>query len=209
MDLAVIDVEQEKAREALTAYRRSVKDRQEAEVAQIMRGYRALARGQRLIALSATMRAGGLVERRAWQRDSRGGLSSWPVSLPALAVARADQREIRCTIQRGRARFYWDDDALYRERSRQRLDVQAFDPDEEHNSWHQRQFRAMVPLVPPPLRPAHALSGYVVLWEAEWAQDPPAPRDPALLKHIGGDVYAVLAVWDLTELERAVLAGRS
>lgn len=25
----------------------------------------------------------------------------------------------------------------------------------------------------------------------------------------GGDLYAVVAVWDLTELERAVLAGRS
>jgi hypothetical protein len=34
------------------------------------------------------------------------------------------------------------------------------------------------------------------------------PEDPALLKHIGGDLYAVLAVWNLTELERAVLSGR-
>lgn len=32
--------------------------------------------------------------------------------------------------------------------------------------------------------------------------------DPALLKHIGGDLYAVLATWDLTELERSVLGGR-
>ena len=67
--------------------------------------------------------------------------------------------------------------------------------------------RAMVPLVPPPLRPAHALRNYHVLWEADWQQAPPA--DPALLKHIGGDLYAVLAIWDLTELERAVLAGRA
>jgi len=32
------------------------------------------------------------------------------------------------------------------------------------------------------------------------------PRDPALIRHIRGDLWAVLAVWDLTELERAVLA---
>jgi hypothetical protein len=34
-------------------------------------------------------------------------------------------------------------------------------------------------------------------------------RDPALLRHIRGDLWAVLAVWDLTELERAVLGQRS
>jgi len=64
----------------------------------------------------------------------------------------------------------------------------------------------MVPPVPPGLRPASAIGNYHVLWEAEWERV--APADPALLKHIGGDLYAVLAVWDLTELERAVLAGR-
>ena len=31
------------------------------------------------------------------------------------------------------------------------------------------------------------------------------PRDPALLRNITGTLYAVLAVWDLTEVERAVL----
>lgn len=45
-----------------------------------------------------------------------------------------------------------------------------------------------------------------ILWEAEWQAVP--PKDPALLRHLGGDLYAVVAVWDLTELERAVLGGR-
>lgn len=45
-----------------------------------------------------------------------------------------------------------------------------------------------------------------MLFEAEWRPEP--PKDPALLRHIGGDLYSVVAVWDLTELERAVLAGR-
>lgn len=34
------------------------------------------------------------------------------------------------------------------------------------------------------------------------------PGDPLLLKHLAGTLYAVLAVWDLTELERAVFGGR-
>lgn len=70
-------------------------------------------------------------------------------------------------------------------------------------------FRAMVPHVPPGLRPRHSLDGYATLFEVEeWAKSPAPPRDPALLKHIGGDLYAVLATWDLTELERSVLGGR-
>ena len=65
----------------------------------------------------------------------------------------------------------------------------------------------MVPIVPPQLRPHWGLHNYHILWEADWQKVP--PRDPALLERIGGDLYAVLAVWDLTELERAVLAMRT
>jgi hypothetical protein len=64
----------------------------------------------------------------------------------------------------------------------------------------------MVPPVPPGLQPKFGLGNYHILWEAEWEMV--APKDPALLKHIGGDLYAVLATWDLTEIERTVLAGR-
>lgn len=73
--------------------------------------------------------------------------------------------------------------------------------------WDRRRVqRAMVPLIPPALRPASDFKNFFILWEAEWQPDV-APKDPALLKHVGGDLYAVLAVWDLTELERAVLGG--
>ena len=50
-----------------------------------------------------------------------------------------------------------------------------------------------------------------ILWEVtEWSSTPqsgPAPYDPLLLKHLGGQLYAVLAEWDLTPLERAVMQG--
>jgi hypothetical protein len=63
-----------------------------------------------------------------------------------------------------------------------------------------------VPLVPPNLRPARGLNRYCILFEAEW--EPVPPTDPMLLRHLHGSLYAVLAVWDLTPLERAVIAGR-
>jgi DNA-binding Lrp family transcriptional regulator len=65
--------------------------------------------------------------------------------------------------------------------------------------------RAIVPLIPPKLRPAGNLSKYCILWEADWFRP---PGDPLLLRHLAGTLYAVLAVWDLTELEQAVLGAR-
>jgi len=63
--------------------------------------------------------------------------------------------------------------------------------------------------MPPEHRPSHHPRNYLMLWEAEWSVDQSVPPgDPALLSHIGGDLYEVLAEWDLTPLEQAVLAGR-
>lgn len=74
---------------------------------------------------------------------------------------------------------------------------------------HQSRYYAstMVPPIPPRFRPRWPrLSQFHVLWEVEkWTQV--APKDPALLKWIGGDLWSVHAAWDLTELERAVLSG--
>lgn len=70
------------------------------------------------------------------------------------------------------------------------------------------RLRTQVPIVPPPLRPRGALWRYHVLFEVEgWEAIP--PRDPILLRRIRGDLFAVVAVWDLTEVERMVLATRS
>ncbi|MEY9493723.1 hypothetical protein [Bradyrhizobium elkanii] len=70
-----------------------------------------------------------------------------------------------------------------------------------------RNAESLVPQAPLHLRPKHALQNYTVLFEADWRKAPPI--DPFLLRRIGkADLWLVLAVWDLTEVERAVLAGR-
>jgi hypothetical protein len=67
--------------------------------------------------------------------------------------------------------------------------------------------KAQLPLIPVHLRPKRGLANYHVLWEAEWQPIP--PRDPYLLRRIGkADLWLVVAHWDLTEVERAVLATR-
>lgn len=66
---------------------------------------------------------------------------------------------------------------------------------------------ATSPIVPLHLRPQRGLENYHILFEAEWKRIP--PRDPYLLRRIGqADLWLVVAAWDLTEVERAVLATR-
>lgn len=73
---------------------------------------------------------------------------------------------------------------------------------------------ALIPMVPLDVRPATGrLADMFVLWEVEqWADRRIGAKpdiDPYLLKHVGGSLYAVLAEWDLTPLERAIMKGRA
>jgi hypothetical protein len=204
MNLATIEIDKDKAKEAFQSYREAVRERHDAEDEQMMRAYREAAKGSPLIRLSEAMAAGGATTMR-YDRKS--------VRVPRLAVARAH------------VQFAWTNgispEGRFRIQGKQEIahnntfDVLSFGqgtfPESEERlawSWGGAALRAMAPNVPPPLRPKHALSNYYLLWEAEWTPAPVPPGDPALLKRLGGDLYAVLAVWDLTEIERAVLAGR-
>jgi len=62
-----------------------------------------------------------------------------------------------------------------------------------------------VPLIPVHLRPRKAIDKYHVLWEADWNQ---YPVDPYLLRRFGADAWLVVAAWDLTPVERAVMSSK-
>ncbi|HVG51613.1 MAG TPA: hypothetical protein VM867_08275 [Xanthobacteraceae bacterium] len=73
------------------------------------------------------------------------------------------------------------------------------------NGW--RDATAIVPVPPLHLRPKRAMQNYHTLFEAEWRKAPPS--DPFLLRRLGkGDLWVVLAMWDLTPVEKAALAAR-
>lgn len=64
-----------------------------------------------------------------------------------------------------------------------------------------------MPRIPPQHRPAAKhLSGYHILFEADWRS---IPADPYLLKKIGKDAWAVVAAWDLTEVELLVMRSNA
>lgn len=207
MDLATIEMPTEEAERAFQEYRAAVRERHDQEDEQIMRGYRVLAKGGQVIRLSQSLRSGGvdlLTVRRRW------GGGTLDVTVPRLAVARANRTTVwtngvgdngGCTMQTKR------DPHVNNRVDVMRFPEGTFEPGQGDEGWSPR-IRAVVPNIPPRLRPRVGLGNFHVLFEAEWGLDPEPPVDPALLRHIGGDLYAVIATWDLTELERAVLAGR-
>jgi hypothetical protein len=195
MNLTTIEISEEEATAKLEEYEEALRRERNAEDEAIAMGYRAAKRGLQVIRLTQAVATGGYFE---------------PSGLPRIAIARADATE--CYV-------HWNGDALvYAEEqwSRDRgalvgkhtLRVPMRDAALPVNrNW--RVGHAPVPLIPPRHRPRrYRLARCHILWEVEaWNQVP--ARDPALLRHIRGDLWAVLAVWDLTELERAVLGQRS
>lgn len=192
MNVATITMPKDEARERYEAYREALKDVEPTDEDRgVLIGYLALARGRSVLNLNDVIRSSPL--------DEKG--------LPKLAAARAHWRWCWVDMQgRGAGQFFQGGSP---NRSRPPWHTRILFPTGTFrppgNFYHTRQ-RALVPTIPPNLRPARALERYVILFEAEW--QPVAPKDPLLLRHLTGDLYAVLAAWDLTELERAVLAGR-
>lgn len=198
---ATIQMSVPQARAKVAEYVKAVRERHHAEDVAILRGYRALAKGHAVIDLPHVISLGGVFEN----------------GLPRLAVATASHEFVNVRRQEdGRVRFMPSaDPPNARKRDVYVMPVSTLPvmtrPESRwfwEHPWSGRM-RAMVPHVPPSLRPVHSLDGYVTLFEVEnWKLDPTAPADPALLKHIGGDLYAVLATWDLSPLEQSVLNGR-
>lgn len=199
MDLATLDVNSEEAKDRLAAYEAQIAEERTVEDDAIRAGYRALARGLPVISLSATIEAGGYF-------DS---------GLPRIAIVRADATTCWVDVTTwgigaGRWRYVFTDEPHDRGRARvgiHRVSVDLPRPKVVTNQAYGAS--TIVPVIPPQHRPRRTrLPRFHVLWEVErW--DPTPPVDPALLRHIRGDLWAVMATWDLTDLERAVLGARA
>jgi hypothetical protein len=186
MLLATISSESRwKARQKFLEYRHAVQERHNAEDEMLMKGYRALSMGRQVVDIHQTIRQAGV---DAFNR-------------PKLAISRADA--VKCWFSVSSHGGIFDNDfwKQYHKRSATRIVIPG-----EFPQVRAKECWALLPSIPPPLRPKHELHNYHILWEAKWEG---APIDPALLKHIAGPLYAVVATWDLSELERAVLELRA
>lgn len=209
MDLQTIDMPRDEARERFVEYQQAVRDRHDDEDAAIMRGYRAMARGSALISLPDAISRGG-VDEHGWPRIAVGRANATKVWLSRRDV---DGAVVFVTKR-------WNDGRT----ANNVIDIRSFGagtlPEIPNATWEEQrrlgryygeELFSVMPNVPPRFRPARGLHLFDVLFEVdEWRLDrPPVTADPALLRHLGGDLYIVCATWDLTDLERHVLAGRA
>ncbi len=159
---------------------------------EIMRAYQLIAQGKVIIQAMAAIKNAGLNDE----------------GLPYLAIARADAKECALELNRWGGGFFGTHD-YSRQNSRTRIEFpNSFFPGDENNRRNTWNTKATIPLIPPQHRPKRGLENYHILWEAEWEKI--APEDPYLLRRIGntGDMWIVLAAWDLTPVERAAMQSR-
>ena len=183
---------------------RIAKNRIEQEDEKLLTLYRELYKGQQVIDLPRVMRNAGLCEE---------------LRLPVLAIAEADALEVRLSINpygMGSHTFCFHDDrantwSSHYKKHKVYLHRDVFGTELTNTQWRAEhgyptgQFKALVPAIPPHLRPDKP-EKYHILWEAEWSYA--APLDPILLKRVTPDHYVVVAQWDLTPVEQSVLEGR-
>jgi hypothetical protein len=164
---------------------------------EIMRAYQLLAKGRLII--------------KAIETVAKAGLGA--DGLPKLALCRADVPAVRCRVDNNGVQMLAEGAtrSISWRRSNEKpgnrftWPLAAFSvPTPYKQHW---DARAALPPIPLHQRPARGVANYHILWEAEWTKIP--PRDPYLLRRIGvSDMWLVVAMWDLTDVERTALASR-
>lgn len=200
MNLQPIEVTWTKARETIKQYTASLKVKRNAEDLAVLKSTKAILAGKTVIRLADAVKSGGV--------DNRG--------LPKIAISRADDTFVRCKSWGTRCQMVGmtarNDHARDWNRKRgswwsriEQAQPRGFQFDLGGRIVDNVEATAMVPSIPPAHRPAPSMyPNYYVLFEAVWENVPPV--DPALLAPLGGGLFVVVAQWDLTEIERAVLA---
>lgn len=152
---------------------------------QIAQVYRRIARGQTVIRALHSIRAAGLNEQ----------------GHPRLAIMRADRPF--CYLHVRTPTVCFSDEKHWWPSSRGAKSKNITLDWPECPATKQHTMEAVVPLIPVHLRPKRGIANYHVLWEAEWTKR--YPVDPYLLRRFGADAWLVVAAWDLTPIERAVM----
>lgn len=185
MNVTRITVDRAKARELYRKYKEHVHYQQPMD-AEIQRAYQLIAQGRVVVQALASIVTAGLNEQ----------------GMPKLAIARADAKICFWRTQTNNGAFIADESWPRGNMARSKRLAVAW----PGLTTNHRDGKAIPPIIPVHLRPRRGLANYHILWEAEWTPIP--PRDPYLLRRVGGDLWLVVAAWDLTEVERAVMASR-
>jgi hypothetical protein len=173
------------ARNKWLEYRAAVKKNRNPDDEALRKAYRFLSQGKRVLSLHEVMKAGGVDD----------------FYRPRLAIAYAHWRNCYFRYENRSPQFRQNNHFEQAKATKFMLSPSTFPPLQDQVRLRLNA-RALVPSIPPSLRPAGSLEGYCILWEAEWET---VPVDPILLRPLGRDLYLVCAQWDLTPLERSIL----
>lgn len=199
MEIAKITMPVEKAREEWKAYNAVLKDRRDSYALEMKTCLNHLKNGKQLIDIFGVLKAAGV--------NNKGQ--------PNLAIARADWTKCHFRkIDTGRGHF-----APIRDNwsAKGRGDVNM--PPETFIDWPRRKdgegkdtwqtanefLAATIPVIPAVIMPEGELKNYYILWQPKTWEELPETKDPLLLKRITENMFVILAAWDVTELEQAIL----
>ena len=187
MDVQTIKLGRERARELYRAYKKHAHYSEPIDW-ELQRTYQLLAQGRLVIQALESIKQAGL----------------GPDRLPRLAICEANAKEVYFASSHDGSGFFTADRNA-RGNSRKIEFASGSFSGVDRSRYNMA--KALLPMIPLHLRPKRGLANYHILWEAEWT---PVPvRDPYLLRRIGkGDIWLVVAAWELTEVERAALSTR-
>lgn len=209
MELETIDVPEEEAKKQSRLLKQLFKEN--ASIAkngiyrELQRAYGHMKHGGKIIDIFQVLKATGL--------DEDGN--------PKIAICRADAKKCYLSKQgNGSAIFsHISPDRWGRQQARKtHKEIQTPEgtyvwrnkegsPAKSRYEIKDSEVSTIAPIIPPQIlieSVKYNLKNYHILWEVEdWNVEP--PRDPLLLKMITPNLFAILATWELTELERAII----
>lgn len=151
--------------------------------------YHQMKSGNKIIDLKETIQIGGV----------------HPSGAPKLAVASIYEKQVYCHRRAENfIHFKYNDYAYDNRGDKNRVMFNNMKLPTVGNSTV--YWKAPVPLIPPQYAPKEKMDDLFILWEVDsWS--PVAPVDPYLLRRLTNTHFVVLEGWDLTELERSVMAA--
>lgn len=204
IELSEFEMTRFEAQEKWREYTKACKDNPGDEFLQDMKAlYNQLKCGRKVIDINKVMKRGG----------------TFDTGEPRLAILRADYDVVYLNYDKdGTVTMkIWNDWGFRKTIDFRFRDIfPALDDElcDFRKNWEGKTFRkdyihrkTIAPKIPASLRPKGRLSNYWILWEVEeWKPVPPI--DPYLLRRLTPNMFVVVAGWNLTELERAAIAGR-
>ena len=203
MNAPTIKIDEEKAKEIYKDYLEIVKTRKEKYLKQLKQIYYHLSKGHQVLDIYEVFKESGV------NKDGE----------PKLAICRADYRDCFFSKLPLGSGFFAKYHSTYRTSNKGAVilpsntfpewktipEPNEFNKDRE--VIERQSLKTKVPICPAHLLPKGKLDNYYILWEVSEWNEVPVVKDPFLLKRVNSNAFIVLAEWDLTSVEQAVIRG--